>query len=57
MSDDKKIIFSMVGVSKQTPQGKQIIKNLTSNSTLYAKNLQLVTIIRFYKLKYFENQC
>ncbi|MFN4910389.1 MAG: energy-dependent translational throttle protein EttA [Flavobacteriales bacterium] len=28
MSDDKKIIFSMVGVSKATPQGKQIIKNI-----------------------------
>jgi ATP-binding cassette ChvD family protein len=28
MSDDKKIIFSMVGVSKDTPQGKQIIKNI-----------------------------
>jgi ATP-binding cassette ChvD family protein len=28
MSEDKKIIFSMVGVSKQTPQGKQIIKNI-----------------------------
>ncbi len=28
MSDDKKIIFSMVGVSKHTPQGKQIIKNI-----------------------------
>jgi len=28
MSDDKKVIFSMVGVSKQTPQGKQIIKNI-----------------------------
>jgi energy-dependent translational throttle protein EttA len=28
MSDDKKIIFSMVGVSKETPQGKQIIKNI-----------------------------
>ena len=28
MSDDKKIIFSMVGVSKTTPQGKQIIKNI-----------------------------
>ena len=28
MSDDKKIIFSMVGVSKQTPAGKQIIKNI-----------------------------
>ncbi len=28
MSDDKKIIFSMVGVSKNTPQGKQIIKNI-----------------------------
>ncbi|MFN5886604.1 MAG: energy-dependent translational throttle protein EttA, partial [Flavobacteriales bacterium] len=27
-SDDKKIIFSMVGVSKATPQGKQIIKNI-----------------------------
>jgi energy-dependent translational throttle protein EttA len=28
MSDDKKIIFSMVGVSKVTPQGKQIIKDI-----------------------------
>lgn len=28
MSDDKKIIFSMVGVSKSTPQGKQVIKNI-----------------------------
>lgn len=28
MSDDKKIIFSMVGVSKTTPQGKPIIKNI-----------------------------
>ncbi len=28
MSEDKKIIFSMVGVSKTTPQGKQIIKNI-----------------------------
>ena len=28
MSDDKKIIFSMVGVSKTTPHGKQIIKNI-----------------------------
>ncbi len=28
MSDDKKVIFSMRGVSKSTPQGKQIIKNI-----------------------------
>lgn len=28
MADDKKIIFSMVGVSKSTPQGRQIIKNI-----------------------------
>ncbi|MEZ4923044.1 MAG: energy-dependent translational throttle protein EttA [Crocinitomicaceae bacterium] len=28
MSDDKKIIFSMVGVSKVTPNGKPIIKNI-----------------------------
>ncbi len=28
MSDDKKIIFSMVGVSKITPTGKQIIKDI-----------------------------
>ncbi len=28
MSDDKKVIFSMVGVSKNTPEGKQIIKNI-----------------------------
>jgi sulfate-transporting ATPase len=28
MSDDKKIIFSMVGVSKVTPTGKPIIKNI-----------------------------
>ena len=32
MSDDKKIIFSMVGVSKDTPAGKQIIKNIYSTS-------------------------
>ncbi len=28
MADDKKIIFSMVNVSKNTPQGKQVIKNI-----------------------------
>ncbi|MFT4602040.1 MAG: sulfate-transporting ATPase, partial [Arenicella sp.] len=28
MSDDKKIIFSMVGVSKLTPTGKPIIKDI-----------------------------
>jgi energy-dependent translational throttle protein EttA len=28
MSDDKKIIFSMVGVSKQTPTGQPIIKDI-----------------------------
>jgi ATP-binding cassette ChvD family protein len=28
MSDDKKVIFSMVGVSKKTPQGKQILKDI-----------------------------
>jgi len=28
MSEDNKIIFSMVGVSKNTPQGKQIIKDI-----------------------------
>ncbi len=28
MSEDKKIIFSMVNVSKQTPTGKQIIKSI-----------------------------
>jgi len=28
MSEDKKIIFSMVGVTKVTPAGKQIIKNI-----------------------------
>ena len=28
MSEDKKIIFSMVGVGKQTPEGKQILKNI-----------------------------
>lgn len=28
MSEDKKIIFSMVGVTKLTPQGKQVIKNI-----------------------------
>ncbi|MCI5057868.1 MAG: energy-dependent translational throttle protein EttA [Flavobacteriales bacterium] len=28
MSDDKKVIFSMVDVSKHTPQGKQILKNI-----------------------------
>ncbi len=28
MSDDKKVIFSMVKVDKSTPQGKQILKNI-----------------------------
>jgi ATP-binding cassette ChvD family protein len=28
MSDDKKVIFSMVNVSKHTPQGKQILKDI-----------------------------
>ncbi len=28
MADDKKIIFSMIGVSKSTPQGQPIIKNI-----------------------------
>ena len=28
MADDKKVIFSMVNVSKQTPKGKQIIKDI-----------------------------
>ncbi|MFT6998746.1 MAG: hypothetical protein ACJAQ4_002509, partial [Cryomorphaceae bacterium] len=28
MSDDKKVIFSMVKVNKTTPQGKQILKNI-----------------------------
>jgi energy-dependent translational throttle protein EttA len=28
MSDEKKVIFSMVGVSKLTPQGKPVIKNI-----------------------------
>lgn len=28
MSDDKKIIFSMVGVSKTYPNGKQVLKNI-----------------------------
>jgi energy-dependent translational throttle protein EttA len=28
MADDKKIIFSMVGVTKETPERKQIIKNI-----------------------------
>ncbi|RLD21595.1 MAG: energy-dependent translational throttle protein EttA, partial [Bacteroidetes bacterium] len=28
MAEDKKIIFSMFRVSKVTPQGKQIIKNI-----------------------------
>ncbi|PKR81746.1 energy-dependent translational throttle protein EttA [Brumimicrobium salinarum] len=29
MSDDKKVIFSMMGVSKSTPAGKQIIKDIS----------------------------
>ncbi|MBS3808249.1 MAG: energy-dependent translational throttle protein EttA [Bacteroidales bacterium] len=28
MADDKKVIFSMVNVNKQTPQGKPILKNI-----------------------------
>ncbi len=38
MSDDKKIIFSMVGVSKVTPQGKQIIKNIYLSFFYRGKN-------------------
>ena len=37
MSDDKKIIFSMVGVSKDTPQGKQIIRTFIYRSFMEQK--------------------
>ena len=37
MSDDKKVIFSMVNVGKTTPQGKQILKNI------YLSFLRLLT--------------
>jgi hypothetical protein len=30
MSDDKKIIFSMVGVGKIYPPNKQVLKDITS---------------------------
>lgn len=32
MADDKKIIFSMVGVSKIIPPQRQILKNITGVS-------------------------
>ena len=38
MSDDKKIIFSMVGVGKQTPEGKQILKNIHLSFFLWGEN-------------------
>jgi energy-dependent translational throttle protein EttA len=42
MSDDKKIIFSMVNVSKQTPTGKQIIKNIYLS---FFTGLKLVSLV------------
>ena len=44
MSDDKKIIFSMVGVSKSTPQGKQIIKNIYL-SFFYGAKIGIIGLI------------
>lgn len=41
MSDDKKIIFSMHRVSKQTPQGKQIIKDI-SLSFFYGAKIGII---------------
>lgn len=41
MSDDKKIIFSMNGVSKSTPAGKQIIKNI-SLSFFYGAKIGII---------------
>ena len=42
MSEDKKVIFSMVGVTKSTPQGKQIIKNIH---------------LSFFIIQHFKNKC
>src|SRR5690554_4867849 len=41
MSDDKKIIFSMMGVSKSTPAGKQIIKDI-SLSFFYGAKIGII---------------
>jgi hypothetical protein len=37
-SDDKKIIFSMVGVSKKVPSGKQILKDIYLSFFLWCQN-------------------
>ena len=42
MSDDKKVIFSMVKVGKTTPQGKEILKNIESE--LPEKKLKALVI-------------
>ena len=48
MSDDKKIIFSMVNVNKQTPEGKQILKNIYVQHL--NQNISQLRIIRWHRL-------
>jgi hypothetical protein len=44
MADDKKIIFSMVGVNKIYPPHKQVLKNIYLSFFYGAKN-------RYYRFK------
>ena len=39
MADDKKIIFSMVGVSKSFQNNKQVLKNFDENHCRYREKL------------------
>ena len=56
MSDDKKVIFSMVGVSKQTPKGKQIIKNIYL-SFYYGAKIGIIGLNGSGKSNCNENNC
>ncbi len=47
MADDKKIIFSMVGVSKTFPPQKQVLKNIYLSFFYGAKN-------RYYRIEWFR---
>ena len=43
MADDKKIIFSMVGVSKTYPPQKQVLKNIYI-SLFYGDNIGIICL-------------
>ena len=55
MADDKKIIFSMVGVSKTFPPQKQVLKNIYL-SFLWSEN-RYYRFERFGKIYFVENYC